>query len=386
MSSQKSGDSGNLLGPIPVGRLKALLDRSEIPLQKYGDSPTVKHYTLWDRILEIFNSARATERVEGGLWRLTSYDVVLGPDMLVSGNSKGLALDTIENNDNYVWRIPVENKAQALHAVSWWRGVKLGVSQDGFYRLYLAPGNGYVGYHLEVDVEEDVDAQLLVVLDNSACGSRHSSTINLELGSNSSLKLYTIEKSCSSLYHYKHTTLGENSRVYSRILASGGYMTRLREDYWLVGNKGHASIEASTISWRNERLDLVINTIQKGSNTEGVVHTRGIVSGSSVVAHRGVAKVMRESVDASVDVESFLYLVSDTAKAYSVPVLEVDTGYVVSARHSTAVMTMPGDEEFYLRQRGLSREDILKLLSIGMIENVVDLENVDGELLKRLYL
>jgi len=381
LSSVKSAGLDKPLIGLSMREIRSLAP--SIPVQKYGDSPTVKHYTDWSKLLIIESAENAENRVSGLLRDAFSPTIILSPEG-VENKGSNLEVEELMNTGDYKWNMPIENRLQAIHAYRWYRGARVNIAEDAEIAIYLSPGDGYTGYHLELNVMNRAKAKVELAIDNTNTVSPQSSSVLVRIGEGSNVELVTIEKSTGASYHYKHVIMAEGSRAESRILASGGDMTRIREDYILNGENGLSEIRGSTISTRSERLDLIINTIHKAPNTASTLRTRGIVSGKAVVAHRGVARVYSSASMASVDVESFLYVTSRDARAYSVPVLEVDTGIVESARHSTAVMDIPGEIEFYLRQRGLDREDIIRLISHGLLE-IVD-GYADLSVLERVYL
>ncbi len=381
MSSVKSAGLDKPLIGLPVREIRSLAP--SIPVQKYGDSPTVKHYTDWSKLLAIETTDNARKSVGGLLREALNPTLILSPEGIENRGSN-VEVEELINTEDYRWSIPVENRLQAIHAYRWYRGARVNVVDDAEVTIYLSPGDGYTGYHLELNVMDRAKAKITIAIDNTNTLSPQSSSVLVRAGEGSNVELATIERSTGASYHYKHVIMAEGASVKSRILASGGDMTRFREDYILNGENGLSEIHGSSISTGSERLDLIINTIHKAPNTVSTLRTRGTVSGKAVVAHRGVARVYSSAAMASVDVESFLYVTSSDARAYSVPVLEVDTGIVESARHSTAVMNIPGEIEFYLRQRGLDRRDIIRLISHGLLEIMEGF--VDLGVLERVYL
>ncbi len=381
MSSVKSAGLDKPLIGLPVRKIRLLAP--SIPVQKYGDSPTVKYYTDWSKLLVIDTTDNAVKSVNGLLRKALNPTLVISPERVENRGSK-IEVEELVKTEDYRWDMPIENRLQAIHAYRWYRGARVSIMNDANVTIYLSPGDGYTGYHLELNVLNRVKARIIIAIDNTNTVSPQSSSFLVRVGEGSNVELATIERSTGASYHYKHVVMAEDANVKSRILASGGGMTRLREDYIVNGEKGLSEIRGSTISTGSERLDLIINTIHKAPNTASTLRTRGIVSGKAVVAHRGVARVYSSAVMSSVDVESFLYVTSRDARAYSVPVLEVDTGIVESARHSTAVMDIPGEMEFYLRQRGLDRRDITGLISHGLLEIVEGF--VDLGVLEKVYL
>ena len=86
------------------------------------------------------------------------------------------------------------------------------------------------------------------------------------------------------------------------------------------------------------------------------------------LAQRGLAKIDAEAQWASSEVESHVTILGEPARGYAIPMLEIHSGDVVKANHEASVTTIQEDHVFYMRSRGLSREELEKLMITGIIE------------------
>ena len=86
------------------------------------------------------------------------------------------------------------------------------------------------------------------------------------------------------------------------------------------------------------------------------------------LTHRGLARIAREAVDSETSIDSLILLLSRKARANAVPILEIRTSRVTSARHAASVASLDEDHLFYLASRGLSRDEATKLLLRDLLE------------------
>ena len=340
---------------------------SSLPYQRVKDSPSVPYYTDWKIVgamedLEYSTTEAELDDVMAEI--VAEADVVLSPrGVKVKGPKRGYKVEPIGNTD-VDWSIPVDSKATAIHAIRWRAGVRVTV-QDGMEPLIIAVvgGNrGYTGYHIEL---EATGPGSIGLASYTPSGSIASISLKGRVGGASKLALATLEYGEGASYHIKHVEV--EGSVDARILALGGEMRHYREDYILHTANAKLSLRSSGAASRS-RLDIITNALNKAPETESVISFRGIVAEKGYLVHRGVARVTREAYSSKAELESMIIELGEDVKGYSVPVLEVQTGEVASARHATVIARPSEDEIFYLRQRGLSEQEAYSLITLGALE------------------
>jgi Fe-S cluster assembly protein SufD len=65
-------------------------------------------------------------------------------------------------------------------------------------------------------------------------------------------------------------------------------------------------------------------------------------------------------------------VLSQGARADSVPNLEIETGEVVGAGHASATGRLDDEQLFYLTSRGMNNAEALKLIVVGFFANIVE--------------
>ena len=145
-------------------------------------------------------------------------------------------------------------------------------------------------------------------------------------------------------------------------------MTRFESDNLLLGRLSKLDAKASNVARPSTKTDFLLNAVHKGPESEGFIGARGVVLGDGYLAQRGLAKIDHEASWASSEVESHVTILGERGRGYAVPMLEIHTGDVTKAGHSASVTTIQEDHLFYLRSRGLNRDELERMLITGAIE------------------
>ncbi len=348
--------------PLSREELRELASR--LPYQRVKDSPTHPYYTDW-RVLSAAESREYAERgVEPPLRPGLDPVAVLEPCKATLNGGTGVEVEELRPSGE-PWRFPVEGRLDAVHGIRWCTGLRL-VLDGGSAPVFLWGGNGYSGYHVEVRVKKP--GSRLPIVTYTPVGGVTTATLLVEVEDGASLRMSTLNLGEGAVYFRRLVVLGNGSSLESGLSVLGGSMVHDREDVFLEGDGGKASTRAGLVSVSGEKIDSILNVVINGKDCEGSVRARGLVGGSGYLVSRGVARVNEAARNASAVFESYVTVLDEGGRGYSVPVLEVNTGDVREARHSTAVMAPPADAAFYLRQRGLSEREARFLLAMAVLE------------------
>ena len=362
-----SRGSAALAKPLTREELEGLAQR--LPDQRIRDSPVHPYYTDWKAFAAAATMEYATSPASPPYKPSVEPTVRLEPaGARIEQPPEGVVAEPIYP-DFSEWRVPVERRLDAIHALRWRRGVKItftSAEPSGRLAAWLLGGEGYSGYHIEVTVDPGASGEL-VLLAYTPPGSILTATLLADVADSGSLKVYTVNLGGGSTYFRRIVSLSDKASYVGRSASIGGGMTHDREDVYLNGRQSRAEVYESLSSAPGQRLDAIGNVILRAPESEGRVWARGIVNGDGYLVSRGVARVERNATDAAASYESTVLVLDEGGRGYSVPVLEVDTGMVREARHSTAVLSPPDEEMFYLRQRGLSTREVRFLLTLATL-------------------
>ena len=345
-----------------------------IPYQELSDSPTVKKYTEWSFFTPYLTTLEAaySENLPAPLRRIKPTIELRGR---LDTNIPKVSSDSL--SIKRVWnRVPQklpETKIEALHALRWFAGAEINIRPEvrlpNLLTLLSAGGRGYVGHHLRINVGDGAKATVVVLdyLGNEK--GMKTFIIDGSLGAGSELTLYavTIHKWGAPSFSRRTFALSRNAKLIIKTVTGGGIMTHERYDSVLGGDGSEAYIITSAITKAGCRLDLITNVFHEASKTKSRVKVRGGVKGDSTLIHRGVGRITEEATDSDTEIESRITILSHSGRGYSIPMLELESGRVKAAKHSTSVTKVDDSTKFYLMSRGLSKSDIIDLIMRGIM-------------------
>jgi Fe-S cluster assembly scaffold protein SufB len=355
----------------------------EIPYQRIKDSPTIKYYTDWG----FFEERRRLPPDEGDIampaWMKGSYDAaMLGGDVDIRDHDRAL-LVAVEPGKSLPYSLAapltiagVDNRMMAVHAYRWSTGVAVFIPPATIVRkpiriASVGGARGYAGHHILVFAGRGSRARV-ELYDAVPDGGSGLKTIVVEglVEQSAQLELHTFSKASgnAALYHRKAVKVLAGGVLQALSSVVGGGFTHYREDYMLEETRSEARAEYRLVASGTCRLDALSNAVHRGAAAKSVFKARGAAMDKGYLTHRGLIKVLSGARDAETDIDSFILLLSREARANSVPMLEIETSEVASARHAASVASLEEDQVFYMTSRGLGRDEVLVLLLRDLLE------------------
>ena len=346
--------------------------------QEISDSPTVRSYTDWskyEKYLGLEGDVRC-EKPEG------DYDFLVGG----CGN--------LEPSYDYNGYIKVnEGKLTAYHFYKLERFYRLKVSSGKHKIAFCVPkSERWTSNHLILDVEKGSKASVIVHEQRRSPGS---TAIEVLLNEGADLELSIVlepNESFPSAYIIRKV-IYQGANVNSFTFSASSLMNRIEERNLLF--KGSRLMHRSLVySYRDLKVDNIIDTIQIGEGSEAYVAGLGIAFDSSLSSIRGTAVISEEARKSVSDLGIEALLIGDGARAYTMPMMKIDTGDVTAANHRASQQRLSRNLLFYLGSRGLSEEESTSLVlyekSISMLNHLSETKSFSEdkvkEALKKVYL
>ncbi|MCD6139655.1 MAG: SufD family Fe-S cluster assembly protein [Thermococcus sp.] len=331
----------------------------KLTYQKYGDSPTIRSYTKW-KLFEENSPLTLPTEAKAGEGRIRA-------NVLFSGSESKFDLPEgveVEEGTLGLSR-PEESRILGFHFYALKRGYRLRITKDLLEPLVIVSHlseKAFVSHHLSIEAE-NVNVPI-IIYDISEKGAK-SLVVELRL-KNAEAEILTVGNHVSLSHHLLRATLGDGAKVKAFTIVKGGKMSHHREDYSLEGTKSELILRGMPIGI-GSAVDYLTNVLQYGEESKSETKVNGYSHRKGWVVHRGVAKVFEKARGSSSEVSSHVIIMDEGSLGVSVPMLEVDTGEIETASHSSSVAQFDEDALFYLRSRGLTREEALSLFvhSIG---------------------
>ncbi|MBA2554023.1 MAG: Fe-S cluster assembly protein SufD [Geodermatophilaceae bacterium] len=239
--------------------------------------------------------------------------------------------------------------------------------------------------HTVIDVGRGAEAS--VVLDHRGTVS-YADNVEISVGDNAGLMLVSIQDWDGDAVHVQHQKirLGRDARLRHIVVTLGGSLVRLSTTVEYADRGGDAELLglyfADTGQHQEHRL-VVEHTVP---DCRSRVEYRGALQGDEAHAVWVGDVIIRAGATGTDTYELNRNLVlTEGARADSIPNLEIETGEVVGAGHASATGRFDDEQLFYLMSRGIPEHDARRLVVrgffAGLLARIGD-ESVSGPLME----
>jgi Fe-S cluster assembly protein SufD len=233
-------------------------------------------------------------------------------------------------------------------------------------------GNGEQAYaHLVVDVEPFAEA--VVVIDHVG-SARLASNLELRVGDGGSLTVVSMQDWADDAVHVEAQAalLGRDARLRHAVVTFGGDLVRISPTVRFGGPGGDAELLGLSFADAGQHQEARLYV------DHAVPHCRSRVTYKSALQGRdahtvwiGDVRIRPEAVQTDTYELNRNLLLTDGARADSVPNLEIETGEVAGAGHASATGRFDDLQLFYLMARGIRRDEARRLVVRGFFAEVI---------------
>jgi Fe-S cluster assembly protein SufD len=234
--------------------------------------------------------------------------------------------------------------------------------------------------HLHVEVGENAEASILVVY-RSADGARLLllPKVDLEVGDGGRLRFMSVQgvdHAATSVVHQR-VVLGRDATSRIGEVGLGAKLGRLDLGVSLVGDGASSEVVGLYFGEGAQTLDYRLLIDHLGKSTTSDVFLKGAVEDDAQSVFTGLLRIEKDAIRTSTFETNRNLVLSENAKAQSVPNLEILCNDVICG-HASSVGPLGGDHLYYLQSRGLNRERAERLLIRGFFQEVIDRLPIEG--------
>ena len=233
---------------------------------------------------------------------------------------------------------------------------------------------------LLVRVGEDAEARVVVVY-RSAEDVRLLMVprIDLEIGNGARLRFLSVQvldQAATSVVHQR-ALIGRDASSRIGEIGLGASLGRLDLGVRLVGNGASSEVVGLYFGEGSQTLDYRVVIGHEGKNTTSDVFLKGAVEDDAQSVFTGLLRIEKEATRTSTFETNRNLVLSDNAKAQSVPNLEILCNDVMCG-HASSVGPLETELLYYLQSRGLTRERAERLLIRGFFGEVINRLPIEG--------
>lgn len=227
--------------------------------------------------------------------------------------------------------------------------------------------------HLVVRVE-DLSRLKLVVVFRSGPGFRAVvPRLDISVGDGAGLEITTIQLWGDETRAAAHerVVLGRDASLTAGEVGLGGALGRLDLRVDLEGDGSSADIDGLSFGDGDQTLDYRVEMRHVGRNTSSDVFLKGAVEDRASSVFTGLLRIEENATRTSAFETNRNLVLSDDARAQSVPNLEILCDDVVCG-HGSSVGQLEDEPLYYLMSRGLPRDRAQRVLVHGFFEEALD--------------
>ena len=211
--------------------------------------------------------------------------------------------------------------------------------------------------------------------------------VEIYVKDNSKVDFYSIQNlndKCNN-FSLKKSFIGRDAECNIYNFDFGGLINYNEVSAELLDHGSRTNIYGTFYGNGKQQFNLGCNSIHKSDNSNSNILTKGILDDNCNVIYRGLIKIEDNAKNSNGYQKEETLILSDNAKADSIPDLEINNNEVTCS-HGSSTGHLDKDKKFYLMSRGISEKKVDELIIEGFLLDVVkksgDLKEEIIELIK----
>ena len=244
--------------------------------------------------------------------------------------------------------------------------------------------------HVVIDVKPF--AQATIVIDRT--GSTHiSDVVDVKVGDGAHVTIVSLQDWAADTVHLGHQRhlVGRDANVKSVIITLGGSLVRLVPTVAYDAPGGSAEMFGLFFAGNGQHLEHRLFVDHAVPNCTSRVTYKGALQGTEAQPSHSVwiGDVLIRAAAVGTDTYEINrnLVLTDFARADSVPNLEIETGEVAGAGHASATGRFDDEQLFYLQTRGIPAEEARRLVVRGFFHEIlqhIGIEQLQARLVARV--
>lgn len=240
-------------------------------------------------------------------------------------------------------------------------------------RLSVTGHAGKRGYgHLIIDAGSNSHATVII---DHVGGGEHSANVEIRLGDGASLDVITVQNWDADAFHLAHhdALVGRDASYRHINVTLGGGLVRLVPTVRFSGPGGSAELLGVNFAGDNQHFEsrLYVDHGQPHC-TSNVLYKNALDGDSARTVWIGDVRIRPAAKGTQTYEMNRNLVLSDGARADSVPNLEIETGDIAGAGHASATGRFDDLQLFYLQSRGIPEDAARRLVVRGFFADVIE--------------
>ncbi|MBD8024256.1 Fe-S cluster assembly protein SufD [Microbacterium gallinarum] len=227
--------------------------------------------------------------------------------------------------------------------------------------------------HAHVVIEAQANSHATVVF-HHAGSAQHAQNVEIIVRDGAHLTLVTVQRWDDDAVHSaSHQARVERDATLRHIVVSfGGGVVRVNPSVELAGAGARGELYGLSYSDAGQHLESQVYLHHKGPETTGDVLYKGALQGEGARSvWIGDVLIGPDAVGTDSYEANRNLVLTDGARAESIPNLEIETGDIRGAGHASATGRFDDEQLFYLQARGIAEDEARRLVVLGFLAEIV---------------
>jgi Fe-S cluster assembly protein SufD len=198
--------------------------------------------------------------------------------------------------------------------------------------------------------------------------------VEIYAGAGARVRYVALQEYGAGVHHLsvQRTRVGRDAEVRSLGVALGGSLARAEVETILAEDGGSSEMLGVYFGDGDQHIDHRSIQDHLGSRTASDLLYKGAMRDRSNAIYTGTVIIEQGAHRCDAYQTNRNILLSETARAHSVPNLEILTNDPTRCGHAASVGPVGDDELFYLMSRGIPRQEAERLIVFGFFQEVLD--------------
>ena len=166
--------------------------------------------------------------------------------------------------------------------------------------------------------------------------------------------------------------VGEGAYLKHMVVSFGGGVVRVNPSVRLAGHRAEGELYGLSFADSGQHIESQVFLFHEGVETRGDVLYKGALQGEGARSvWIGDVLIGRAATGTDSYEKNQNLVLTDGARADSIPNLEIQTGDIAGAGHASATGRFDDEQLFYLESRGIEEEEARRLVVIGFLMEIV---------------
>jgi Fe-S cluster assembly protein SufD len=307
-----------------------------------------------------------------------------GSARITVGERHGVQVETVRRGDQRLGQGGVPTDRVAAQAFSSFNSATLVTvgrntqTAEPVNITVTGPGEGAVAYgHVQIRVEELAEA--VVVIDHRGSGT-YADNVEFIVGDAARLTVVWIADWADDTVHLSahHARLGKDAVLRHAVVTLGGEVVRMSANVRFAAPGGDAELLGLYFADDGQHLESRLLIDHAHPDCKSNVLYKGALQGDPESrrpdAHTvwvGDVLIRAQATGTDTFETNRNLVLTDGARADSMPNLEIETGEIVGAGHASATGRFDDEQLFYLRSRGIPEEQARRLVVRGFFGEII---------------